>query len=92
MKPKQQLVNTQITKQFFEGNDKKVIYMAGFPSYMTVWYYRATSAWRCDVKFFKISQVYPDADETETQYTSVKPCVRFKIRFKIQIQKTLLSV
>jgi len=59
MKLKQQLLNTQMTKQCFDGTDKKVLYMTGFPSYMTVWYYRATSAWRCHVKFVNISQVYP---------------------------------
>ena len=33
---KQQLLNTQITKESFEGNDKNVLYMTGLPSYVTL--------------------------------------------------------
>ena len=33
---KQQLLNTQITQESFEGNDKKVLYMTGLPSYITL--------------------------------------------------------
>ena len=33
---KQQLLNTQIANESFEGNDKKVLYMTGLPSYMTL--------------------------------------------------------
>ncbi|KAK2140940.1 hypothetical protein LSH36_1201g00061 [Paralvinella palmiformis] len=33
---KQQLLNTQLTKESFEGNNKKVLYMTELPSYMTL--------------------------------------------------------
>ena len=33
---KQQLLNTQITQESFEGNDKKVLYLTGLPSYITL--------------------------------------------------------
>ena len=33
---KQQLLKTQVTKESFGGNDKKVLYMTGLPSYMTL--------------------------------------------------------
>ena len=33
---KQKLLNTQITKESFEGNDKNVLYMTGLPSYVTL--------------------------------------------------------
>ena len=33
---KQQLLNTQFTKESFAGNDKKVLYMTGLPSYVTL--------------------------------------------------------
>ena len=33
---KQQLLNTQFTKESFEGNDRKVLSMTGLPSYMAL--------------------------------------------------------
>ena len=33
---KQQLLNTQLTKESLEGNNKKVLYMTGLPNYMTL--------------------------------------------------------
>ena len=33
---KQQLLNTQFTKESLAGNDKKVLYMTGLPSYVTL--------------------------------------------------------
>ena len=34
MELKQQLLHTKITRESFEGNDKKVQYMTGLPSFM----------------------------------------------------------
>ena len=33
---KQKLLNTQITRESFEGNDKNVLYMTGLPNYVTL--------------------------------------------------------